>query len=61
MWRYQIRLVRAGVEVIESYRFLWCPIANRIAELPIPRDKQLRRGIQETLNRIKTEAEQASD
>ena len=48
----------AGTEVIESYRFLWCPIANRIAELLIPRDKQLRMGIQETLNRIKTAAEQ---
>ena len=61
LWRYELRPVGAGTEVIESYHFLWCPIANRIAELPIPRDKQLRRGIQETLNRIKTAAEQASD
>ena len=57
LWRYELRHVSAGTEVIESYRFLWCPIANRIAELPIPRDKQLRRGIQETLSRIKTAAE----
>ena len=57
LWRYQFNPVGAGAEVIESYRFLWCPIANRIAELPIPRDKQLRRGIQETLTRIKTAAE----
>ena len=58
LWRYQIGQVGAGAEVTESYRFLWCPIVNRIAELPIPRDKQLRRGIQQTLNRIKAAAEQ---
>ena len=61
LWRYRIRHLGTGTEVIESYQFLWCPVANRIAELPIPRDKQLRRGIQETLNRIKTAAEQARD
>jgi uncharacterized protein YndB with AHSA1/START domain len=60
LWRYQFRQIGAGTEVIESYRFLWCPVANRIAELPIPRDKQLRSGIQETLHRIKAAAEQAS-
>jgi hypothetical protein len=60
LWRYQFSQVGAGTEVIESYRFLWCPIANRIAELPIPRDKHLPRGIQETLHRIKAAAEQAS-
>jgi uncharacterized protein YndB with AHSA1/START domain len=58
LWRYELRQVGVRTEVIESYRFLWCPIANRIAELPIPRDKHLRRGIQETLNRIKSAAEQ---
>ena len=58
LWRYELRPVGGTTEVIESYRFLWCPIANRIAEVPIPRDKQLRNGIQETLNRIKTAAEQ---
>lgn len=61
LWRYELRQVGAGTEVLESYRFLWCPIANRIAELPIPRDKQLRRGIRETLHRIKTAAEQGRD
>jgi uncharacterized protein YndB with AHSA1/START domain len=57
-WRYVFSEVADGVDVTESYEFLWCPITNRIAELPIPRDKQLRRGIQETLNRIKAAAEQ---
>jgi hypothetical protein len=60
LWRYELRQVGAGTEVHESYRFLWCPIANRIAELLIPRDKQLRKGIQNTLNRIKSAAEQGS-
>lgn len=60
LWRYELRQVGGGTEVTESYRFLWCPIVNRIAELPIPRDKQLRRGIQETLNRIKSAAEKSS-
>jgi hypothetical protein len=58
LWRYELGEGGGGTAVTESYRFLWCPIGNRIAELPIPRDKQLRRGIQETLNRIKTTAEQ---
>jgi Polyketide cyclase / dehydrase and lipid transport len=60
-WRYRFRQLSTGAEVVETYRFLWCPIANRIAELPIPRDKQLRRGIHETLNRIKTAAEKTGD
>ena len=60
-WRYRFGQRGADTEVIESYRFLWCPIANRIAELPVPRNKQLRRGIQETLHRIKTAAEQVRD
>jgi hypothetical protein len=58
LWQYKFHRFGAGTEVIESYRFLWCPIGNRIAELPIPRDKQLRRGIRETLQRIKAAAEQ---
>ena len=58
VWRYQFRQIGGGTEVIESYQFLWCPIGNRIAEVPIPRNKQLRRGIQQTLERIKAAAEQ---
>lgn len=57
VWRYRLQQLGAGTELTESYQFLWCPIGNRIAELPIPRDKQLRRGIQKTLGRIKTAAE----
>lgn len=58
LWRYRFRPISAdSTEVVESYQFLWCPLVNRIAELPVPRDKQLRRGIEQTLNRLKTTAE----
>jgi hypothetical protein len=43
--------------VTESYQFLWCPWAARVAELPFPRDRQLRRGIRETLAAIRSTAE----
>lgn len=60
LWRYRLNALDAGTAVIESYEFLWCPVANRIAELPIPRDRQLRRGIEETLQRIKNAAERSA-
>jgi hypothetical protein len=43
--------------VVETYEFLWCPIVNRVSEILIPRDRQLRRGIRQTLDRIKSAAE----
>lgn len=61
LWRYELRQVGGRTEVVESYRFMWCPIVNRIAQLPIPRDKQLRGGIKETLQRIKVAAEHGRD
>lgn len=58
LWRYRFNPLGAtSTEVIESYRFLWCPLTNRIAELPIPRDKQLRSGMNATLDHLKTAAE----
>ena len=56
-WTYRFDQITTGTQVTESYEFMWCPITNRIAELPIPRDRQLRRGIIETLTRIKAAAE----
>ena len=56
-WSYRLCPIGEGTEVVESYEFLWCPILTRLAELPIPRDKQLRRGLRETLRRIKSAAE----
>jgi uncharacterized protein YndB with AHSA1/START domain len=56
-WRYQLTPTAAGTTLTESYEFLWCPLRNRIRELPLPRNRQLRRGIRQTLERIKSAAE----
>jgi len=56
-WRYLIRPTERGSAVTESYQFLWCPWAARVAEIPFPRDRQLRRGIRQTLAEIKATAE----
>jgi hypothetical protein len=56
-WRYLLRADGAGTEVIETYEFLSCPIVNRVSEILIPRDWQLRRGMRQTLDRIKAAAE----
>lgn len=59
-WRYDLRADTGGTSLTESYEFLWCPIINRVSELPIPRGSQVSRGIQLTLARIKAAAEAAS-
>jgi hypothetical protein len=59
-WRYDLLPDPAGTNLTESYEFLWCPIINRLTELPIPRGSQVSRGIQLTLARIKAAAEAAS-
>lgn len=56
-WRYLITGGDGGTTVTESYRFRWCPWLARVAEIPFPRDRQLRRGIRETLAAIKETAE----
>jgi hypothetical protein len=56
-WRYLIAGTDSTTTLTESYRFLWCPWAARVAELPFPRDRQLRRGLRETLAAIKRAAE----
>jgi hypothetical protein len=58
-WRYLLTPTETGTEVVESYEFLWCPLANRVLDTFIPRDRQLRRGIQQTLTRLATAAEAA--
>jgi Polyketide cyclase / dehydrase and lipid transport len=56
-WRYLLIPAGSGTEVVETYQFVWCPIVNRVSEVLIPRDRQLRRGIRQTLDRIKSAAE----
>ncbi len=59
LWRYQLAPSTTGTGTVltESYQFLWCPLWNRITELPLPRDRHLRRGLHKTLHRIKAAAE----
>lgn len=56
-WRYTIEATDTGCRITESYQFIWCPLLARAAELPFPRDRQLRRGIRRTLQAIKQAAE----
>ena len=56
-WRYILEQVDGGTRLTESYEFIWCPLAARIAEIPFPRDKQLRKEIRQTLDKIKELAE----
>jgi hypothetical protein len=56
-WRYDLQAVPGGTLLTESYQFLWCPVASRLAELPVPRGRQVSRGIRQTLIRIKAAAE----
>lgn len=56
-WRYLLDGRGETTRLTESYEFLWCPTLARVAEVPFPRDKQLRRGLRQTLDRIKATAE----
>jgi uncharacterized protein YndB with AHSA1/START domain len=56
-WRYRCEPSSTGTLLTESFDFVWCPLRNRVTELFIPRGWQLDRGIQQTLQRIKTAAE----
>jgi hypothetical protein len=56
-WRYELARSPTGTHLTESFEFLWCPVGSRIAELPIPRGSQVRRGIRQTLRNIKAAAE----
>jgi hypothetical protein len=58
-WRYVLEDLGETTRLTESYEFLWCPALARVAEIPFPRDKQLRRGLARTLDRVKAAAEQS--
>jgi Polyketide cyclase / dehydrase and lipid transport len=47
----------AGTLLTESFEFLWCSVPNRLVEALLPRGRQVNRGIEETLRRIKRAAE----
>jgi len=56
-WRYAMEPSSRGTALTESFEFLWCSVANRTLEMFLPRGRQVNRGIQETLARIKRAAE----
>jgi hypothetical protein len=56
-WRYLIEQRGDRTRLTETYEFLWCPLVARLAELPIPRDRQLMRGVQQTIAAVKRAAE----
>ena len=49
-WRYLIDSADGLSRLTETCEIVWCPRAARIAEIPFPRDKQLRRGIEQSLD-----------
>jgi uncharacterized protein YndB with AHSA1/START domain len=56
-WRYSMEPSSSGTLHTESFEFLWCSVPNRLAEALVPRGRQVNRGIEETLRRIKQAAE----
>jgi uncharacterized protein YndB with AHSA1/START domain len=56
-WQYTMEPAPSGTVLTESFQFLWCSLANRAAEMFVPRGRQVNRGIEETLRRIKRTAE----
>jgi len=56
-WRYTMEPSPSGTLLTESFQFLWCSMPNRLAEALVPRGRQVNRGIEETLRRIKLAAE----
>ena len=56
-WRYMMKPSPLGTVLTEDFEFLWCSLANRAAEMLLPRGRQMRQGVQETLMRIKRAAE----
>jgi uncharacterized protein YndB with AHSA1/START domain len=58
-WRYDLLPSPGGTLLAESFQFVWCPVINRLTELPVPRGRQVSRGILLTLSKIKAAAEAA--
>jgi len=59
-WRYSLRPSASGTTLTESYEFVWAPIYLQIADVLMRRDKQLHKGLRQTLGRIKGAAESAA-
>ena len=59
-WQYRFEQAGAGTRVVESYQLIWEPLWIRVADLFMPRDRQLARGMKRTLERVKAAVESAS-
>ena len=59
-WRYTIEPSSSGTLLTESFELLWCSTLTKLIELPLPRGRQVRRGIEQTLQRIKRVAESSA-
>lgn len=56
-WSYRFEPSGTGTQVIEAYEVLYEPWYIRLADLVVPRTKQLRRGMHQTLERLRGAAE----
>jgi|SRR5665213_2986272 len=56
-WRYRFHPSEIGTVLSESFEFVWCPLSSRVGELFLPRGRTLRKGLNETVERIKAAAE----
>jgi uncharacterized protein YndB with AHSA1/START domain len=60
-WRYRFEPNDGGTVVTESYEFCWAPWVHVLTNILMRRDKRLRRGMEQTLNRLKMTAEATLD
>jgi uncharacterized protein YndB with AHSA1/START domain len=57
VWRYRFEPVEGGTRVTESYEIRRIPVWARIVDVPTNRVRELREGMQHTLDQLKSVAE----
>ena len=60
VWRYRFEPIEGGTRVTESYEVRKIPTWARIMDVPTNRVRQLREGMQHTLQQLKSAAESAT-
>jgi hypothetical protein len=58
-WHYRFEPTEGGTRVVESYVVRWIPLWARIVDVPTNRARELRDGMDHTLGRLKTAAEES--
>jgi hypothetical protein len=56
-WRYRLEPLQGGTRVTESYAVRWIPTWARIMDVPTNRARELRQGMQHTLEQLRGAAE----